>query len=153
MHMGVHEKILPMTPEEIKREYLEAKDGAQQIRILADENLCSVSKIKTVLEAQGVELPKKRAYTKKPPRVPFTLDAPTPKERKANFALNEDEKTLLEGLLQIAAEATKEEITKKIEELGGLKRALQDIGKLAMRFEVEVDLNIKEGKDETDRHD
>ena len=112
--MGVHEKILPMTPEEIKREYLEAKDGAQQIRILADENLCSVSKIKTVLEAQGVELPKKRAYTKKPPRVPFSLDAPESKEHKAKFALEEDEKTLLEGLLQIAAEATKQEIAKLV---------------------------------------
>ena len=45
---------LPMTNEEIRREYLEAKDRKAQIRILADENLCSVYMIKKILEEEGV---------------------------------------------------------------------------------------------------
>ena len=142
------EKQLPMTNEEIRREYLKAKDRKAQIAILADKNLCSVSKIRSVLESEGVEIPHRKYTPRKKPE-PFKLET----EHKANLALDEDEKTLLEGLLRIAAEATQEEIAKKIEELGGLKRALQDIGKLAMKFEVEVDLNLKEDAHETDRND
>jgi len=50
---------LPMTNEEIRREYLEAKDRKKQIRILADENLCSVGKIKDILKIEGVWEPRK----------------------------------------------------------------------------------------------
>ena len=50
---------LPMTNEEIRREYLEAKDPKAQIRILADENLCSVGRIKDVLKREGVWEPRK----------------------------------------------------------------------------------------------
>lgn len=136
MHMGAHEKILPMTPEEIKREYLEAKDGAQQIRILADENLCSVSKIKTVLESQGVELPKKRAYTKKPPRVPFTLDAPTPEKRPTPMTFADYELELLVDLLGIAQEAAQEAVSKTEAELEEAKENLNIAKKLQERFIV-----------------
>lgn len=45
---------LPMTNEEIRREYLEAKDRPKQIWILADENLCSVSRIEDILRSEGV---------------------------------------------------------------------------------------------------
>ncbi len=135
MHMGAHEKILPMTPEEIKREYLEAKDRAQQIRILADENLCSVSKIKTVLEAQGVELPKKRAYTKKPPREPFALESATLKKQPAvTFADYELE--LLVDLLGIAQEAAQEAVNKTEAELEEAKENLNIAKKLQERLIV-----------------
>ena len=50
---------LPMTNEEIRREYLEAKDPKAQIRILADENLCSVGRIKDILKSEGVWEPRK----------------------------------------------------------------------------------------------
>lgn len=133
MHMGAHEKILPMTPEEIKREYLEAKDGAHQIRILADENLCSVSKIKTVLEAQGVELPKKRAYTKKPPREPFTLDAPTPDEQ-LTMTFADYELELLVDLLGIAQEAAQEAVNKTEAELKAAKGNLEIIKAMQERL-------------------
>ena len=134
------EKQLPMTNEEIRREYLEAKDRKAQIAILADENLCSVSKIRSVLESEGVEIPHRKYTPRKKPE-PFKLET----EHTTSFALEEGEKSLLEGLLQIAAEATKEQIAEKIKEIGGLKRALNDIGKLAMRFEIEIDLKVEEG--------
>ena len=134
------EKQLPMTNEEIRKEYLEAKDRKAQIAILADENLCSVSKIRSVLESEGVEIPHRKYTPRKKPE-PFKLET----EHTATLSLDDNEKTLLEGLLQIAAEATKEQITEKVGELGGLKRALQDIGKLAMKFEIEIDLKVKEG--------
>lgn len=134
------EKQLPMTNEEIRREYLEAKDGAQQIRILADENLCSISKIKTVLEAQGVELPKKRAYTKKPPREPFTLDAPTPEKprkllQEALF-FDDAELELLVDLLGIAMEASEEAIRKHKAELEAAKENFDIAKELRERLKL-----------------
>ena len=152
--MGAHEKILPMTPEEIKREYLEAKDGAQQIRILADENLCSVSKIKTVLEAQGVELPKKRAYTKKPPKERFTLavpsfspEMPAPKPEKPKKAytakppalyFSDKELELLVDLLGIAQDASIEAIEKHEAELEAAKENFNIAKGLQTRFKQQL---------------
>lgn len=63
---------LPMTDEEIRREYLEAKDRKKQIRILADENLCSVSRIKDILKSEGVWEPRK--YERK--ATPYFEDDP-----------------------------------------------------------------------------
>ena len=49
---------MTMTAEEIVREYKAAKYPEKQIRILADENSCGVSNIKTILEQAGCELPR-----------------------------------------------------------------------------------------------
>lgn len=46
-----------MTDEEICREYREAKYPSKQVKILADENACSVSKIMDVLKRAGVYPP------------------------------------------------------------------------------------------------
>ncbi len=40
---------MEMTPEEIRRNYRQAKDPRNQIQILADLNVCSVAKIKNIL--------------------------------------------------------------------------------------------------------
>ena len=43
-----------MTDEEIVREFLEAKDQAKQVKILADENLCTPQTIRNILKRNGV---------------------------------------------------------------------------------------------------
>ena len=55
---------MEMTKDEIIRRYKEAKDKKDQIKILADLNLCSSKEIKDILVAAGVEIPK-RPYVKK----------------------------------------------------------------------------------------
>lgn len=47
---------LYMTPEEIKSNYLQAKDRKEQIKVLADLNATSRQRIREVLEEQGVDL-------------------------------------------------------------------------------------------------
>ena len=48
---------LPMTVEEICRDYRQAKDKKGQIEILADRNLCTREAIEDVLRSRGEELP------------------------------------------------------------------------------------------------
>lgn len=48
---------MTMTPEEICREYDQAKSPVKQIGILADLNQCSKARIKEILVAGGRELP------------------------------------------------------------------------------------------------
>lgn len=48
---------LPMTVEEICRDYRTAKDKKNQIEILADRNLCTKEVIEDVLRSRGEELP------------------------------------------------------------------------------------------------
>ena len=43
-----------MTDGEIVREFLEAKDQAKQVKILADENLCTPQTIRNILKRNGV---------------------------------------------------------------------------------------------------
>lgn len=52
-----------MTNEEICREYQQAKNKQYQIKILADENLCSVEEIRQILINAGVLNPKKSKHT------------------------------------------------------------------------------------------
>ena len=49
---------MQMTNEEICREYRQAKNRQNQIRILADENLCSVDEIRKILIDGGALKPK-----------------------------------------------------------------------------------------------
>lgn len=49
---------MTMTAEEIVREYKQAKYPEKQIRILADQNSCDPSKIKSILKQAGCELPR-----------------------------------------------------------------------------------------------
>lgn len=46
---------MEMTPNEILRSFQEAKDRHEQIRILADLNLCKPSKIIEILKQAGVD--------------------------------------------------------------------------------------------------
>lgn len=48
---GRPRKQLPMSDEEIRREYRLAKDQKKQLKILADENACSVSTIRSIVSA------------------------------------------------------------------------------------------------------
>ena len=53
---------MPMSQADIAKEYREAKNKKQQIKILADENLCKTGDIVRVLLAAGIsesELPKR----------------------------------------------------------------------------------------------
>ena len=107
---------LPMTEQEIVKEYKEAKSPRTQIGILADQNGCEKKTIVNILEAAGCELPgnykkKKKAETLEelglhyagtvigaggsgkatPEEPPFPIP-PAPKE------VNIEKKTLLEDL-------------------------------------------------------
>lgn len=56
------ESKMPMSQADITKEYREAKDKKQQIKILADENICKTGDIVRVLLASGIpesELPKR----------------------------------------------------------------------------------------------
>lgn len=58
-----------MTNEEIVRDYLQARNKVNQIRVLADMNLTTMTEIKRILIANGVEdvaAPKPRGRRKKP---------------------------------------------------------------------------------------
>ena len=70
---------LAWTEEEIVRQYREAKDQRAMIGILADLNNVSVSRIKAILRAAGVVLPKAQPKAKRkkeysPPAVFFALE-------------------------------------------------------------------------------
>lgn len=64
---------MQMTPEEIVRDYLQARNKEKQIRILADMNLTTMAEIKRFLVENGVEgvvAPKLRGRRKKPSALP-----------------------------------------------------------------------------------
>lgn len=67
---GRPRKQLPMSDEEIRREYRLAKDPKKQLKILADENDCSVSTIRSIVSADQ-------------PR--GTLPSQEPAEKEAEF--------------------------------------------------------------------
>lgn len=63
------QKPLQMSEGEILRNYREAKDKAEQIKILAQLNLCSEERIKEILKEQGVDgraLPRKNTHSQPP---------------------------------------------------------------------------------------
>ena len=64
------ESKMPMSQADIAKEYREAKNKKQQIKILADENLCKTGDIVRVLLAAGT--PKSRRSSRK--RSKSTLD-------------------------------------------------------------------------------
>lgn len=60
---------MKMKPEEIRREFTEAKNKQEQIKILSELNLCSREQIIEILIGQGIpeaEIPKARARKKQP---------------------------------------------------------------------------------------
>lgn len=68
-----------MTNEEIVRDYLQARNKVNQIRVLADMNLTTMTEIKRVLVANGVEdvaAPKPRGRRKKPAAPPQEAETP-----------------------------------------------------------------------------
>lgn len=54
------EKMLYMTPADIFKEYREAKYPKEQIKILADENVCGVREIIDVLISFGVNIKQRK---------------------------------------------------------------------------------------------
>lgn len=66
----------PMTDQEIVREYLEAKSPGKQIRILADENLCTPETIRNILRREGIPVGRKEPAPK--PERPATESATAP---------------------------------------------------------------------------
>ena len=69
-------RTLPMSAEDIAREYRQAASQTKQIGILADLNACTKKEIAEVLLEQGCEVPK--WYTKKE----NTAEAPDPEPEK-----------------------------------------------------------------------
>lgn len=61
---------------EIVREYLEAKNPSKQIRILADENLCTPETIRNILRREGIPVGRKEPAPK--PERPATESATAP---------------------------------------------------------------------------
>lgn len=62
---------MQMTNEDILKEFKEAKNKHEQVKILADLNLCTVDQIVGILKAQGVDgrqLPHKKAPKPTEPR-------------------------------------------------------------------------------------
>ena len=53
-------KILHMSPADIFKEYREAKDPKEQIKILADENICGAREIIDVLISFGVNIKQRK---------------------------------------------------------------------------------------------
>ena len=67
-----------MSDQEIVREYLAAKDPGKQIRILADENLCTPETIRNILRREAVPVGRKEPKAK-----PEPAPAPEPPEAKS----------------------------------------------------------------------
>lgn len=69
---------MQMTPEEIVREYRTAKHKTEQIKILADLNVCSRGEIARILDEAGEKIDK-RFLSKRLPALPTeTVSAPEP---------------------------------------------------------------------------
>lgn len=121
-----------MTNEEILCSFKEAKNPAEQVRILADLNACDVSTIKGVLIAQGVDprkLPRERQKApieQKPSPSPSILDVLNKERQRLTTRmeeivqlvpkLQEEGKTLhdkmeaVDKAMEVLAEAYGEEI-------------------------------------------
>lgn len=57
----------PMSDQEIVREYLAAKEPGKQIKILADENLCTPETIRNILRREGIPVGRKEPEPKPEP--------------------------------------------------------------------------------------
>lgn len=112
---------LPMTEQEIVKEYKEAKSPRTQIGILADQNGCEKKPIVNILEAAGCELPGNYKKKKKEQPLEETEAAP---EEAPDFAkvqpLNEEQKETEEALRGSTSTLAKE-LTKLKAERGPLK--------------------------------
>ena len=104
---------LPMSEQEIVKEYKEAKSPRTQIGILADQNGCEKKTIVNILEAAGCELPgnykkKKKGLLEEDPEEPYK---PPFVVEEAPKEVNIEKKTLLEDLdfSKIQPEPVKEE--------------------------------------------
>lgn len=73
----MNNKKRPMSDQEIVREYLAAKEPGKQIRILADENLCTPETIRNILRREGIPVGRKEPEAK-----PEPTPAPEPPEAK-----------------------------------------------------------------------
>lgn len=90
---------LPMTDEEICREYREAKYPSKQVKILADENACSVGKIVDVLKRAGVYPPPAAEST--PPEDPAEKGDSKMNLKEFQAAAAAPEKTILPAPPQV----------------------------------------------------
>ena len=118
---------LSMTPEEILREYREAKNPNQQIKILAELNDVSKDIIISVLKQQGVDgrkLPRtKRDNASEKERRPFKLceakeetitpadKAEAPLEADANLSPPEEPEALNQPTAPLKAKKTAEDVS------------------------------------------
>lgn len=108
---------MQMTENEIVRNYKQAKKKQEQIKILADLNLCTKKEIRDILEKHGCEVPRYgNRYTKSKPAETLILQNEEPirsnetpesvialvKNRMA--AINEQMKPLEHRLEELSAE-------------------------------------------------
>jgi len=85
---------MEMTNEEICRNYRQAKYRQRQIKILADENLCSVEEIRRILIDSGVLIP----------RIKKALSGSVAIEKSAVKEVSADWKTSLKAVMERISE-------------------------------------------------
>lgn len=104
------ESKMPMSQADIVKEYREAKNKKQQIKILADENLCKTGDIVRVLLAAGIpesELPKrpgpKAGQTKAKKKPKAGVSSRQPEKKPLPEEPDPEEQTIIQRALKCYA--------------------------------------------------
>lgn len=119
------ESKMPMSQADITKEYREAKNKKQQIKILADENICKTGDIVRVLLAAGIpesELPKRpgpkpgQTKAKKKPEAGGDSSG-QPEKKPLPEEPDPEEQTIIQKALKCYAGALQSRADKILEEI------------------------------------
>lgn len=126
-----------MTDEEICREYRLAKNKANQVTVLADQNQCDRKEILSIVEEGGETVDKRLWGRKKPkeeaPAKEDGADVPAPAPKKTGVTLTNADASLLIDFLEAAlcqhvidrlASSEPRECLLKLHELTGIYKKL-----------------------------
>lgn len=126
------ESKMPMSQADIAKEYREAKNKKQQIKILADENLCETGDIVRVLLAAGIpesELPKrpgpKAGQTKAKKKPEAGGPSGQPEKKPLPEEPDPEEQTIIQKALKVYAGHLQSRADKILEEIDRVNKLLK----------------------------
>lgn len=127
------ESKMPMSQADIAKEYRESKNKKQQIKILADENLCKTGDIVRVLLAAGIpesELPKRpgpKPSQMKPKKKPEAGGGSPgqPEKKPLPEEPDSEEQTIIQKALKVYAGHLQSRADKILEEIDRVNKLLK----------------------------
>ena len=109
---------MTMTPEEIVRDYKQAKAPTKHIQLLADLNQCDKGSIIKILTEAGVKLPGNMGSRKKPdagkaPEEPGDQTGGAPAWKESTITVREAVQLAREAALNVIEQAMPDELTEE----------------------------------------